>query len=124
MLAGTQRPNLQVAIDEARGLPERRRRAEKERLLAAEQAALVLRQRGDILVAHAGTNFLQHAAENLVLHLCRQADQADLFLALDRLEAIHQLGRIDEPRLAGQLALDPRDEFLRHRPRADPPIVR
>ena len=75
VLAGLERPRLQMAIDEARCLAERRRRPEEKALLAAEEPAFVLRQRGNVIVGHAGPDLLQHAVENLVLHLRSLADE-------------------------------------------------
>src|SRR5262245_60880526 len=103
-----------MAIDEARCLPERGRGAQEESLLAAEEPPLVLRERGNVVVAHAGPNLREHPLENLVLHLRRLANEVPLLLALDRLEAIHEFGRMHEFGLAGELAFDAPDEFVRH----------
>src|SRR5262245_21199243 len=120
MLTGLEATRLQMTIYEARCLPERGRGAQEESLLAAEEPALILRERGDVVVAHAGLNLLQHPREHLVLHLRGLADEVPLLLALDRLEAIDEFGRIHELSLAGELAFDARDEFVRHGAVADP----
>src|SRR5262249_46187474 len=91
---------LQMTINEARCLPERGRGAQEESLLAAEEPTLILRERGNVVVAHAGLNLLEHPREYLVLHLRGLADEAPLLLALDRLEAIDEFGRIHELGLA------------------------
>src|SRR5260221_14694721 len=48
------------------------------------------------------------------------ANEVLLLLAFDRLEAIDEFGRIHELGLAGELALDARDEFVRHDAAGDP----
>src|SRR5262249_54031838 len=111
VLAGLEATRLQMAIDEARRLPERGRGAEEKSLLAAEEPPLVLRERGNVVVAHAGSDLGEQPLENLVLHLRRLANEVPLLLALDRLEAIDEFGRIHEFGLAGELAFDARDEF-------------
>ncbi len=120
VLAGLQRARLLMAIDKARGLPERRRGAEEEALLAAEDPALVLRERCDLVVGHAGADLLQHASEDLVLHLGALADEVLLLRALDRLEPVDELGRVDELGIAVELTLDARHELIRHGAVADP----
>src|SRR3984893_4075677 len=105
---------LQMAVDETRRLPERGRGAQEESLLAAEEPPLVLRQRGHVVVGHAGLNLLEHPRENLVLHLRGLANEILFLLALDRLEAIDEFGRIHEFGLAGELAFDARADFVRH----------
>src|SRR5712692_3609256 len=109
-----------MAVDKPRCLAQRRRGAEEESLLAAEEAAFVLRERGDVVVGHAGPDFLQHAGENLVLHLRAFSGEVLLLLALDRLEAVDELGRVDERGLARELALDPRHELVRNSAAGDP----
>ena len=74
----------------------------------------------DVVVGHARTDFLEQAVENLVLHRRRLADEIPLLLALDRLEAIDEFGRIHEGGLAGELALNTRDEPVRHGASANP----
>src|SRR4051812_24808848 len=120
MLAGHERTRLQVPVDEARRLAERRRRSEEQTLLAAEEPTFVLRQRGNVIVAHAGPDLLQYAVENLVLHLRRFPYQRPFLVALDRLEVVDEFGRIHEFGLALELMFDTRHELVRHRPAADP----
>src|SRR5204863_9340317 len=108
---------LLMAVDEIRALAERRRGAEEKPLLAAEQAAFVLRQRRDLLIAHPRPDRRRDLGEDFVLHLGRAADQCDLLRALDRLETVDEIRRIDE--FGGEALLDPPDEAMRHRARAD-----
>src|SRR4029079_7278434 len=120
VLAGLKRTRLQVPVDEARRVAERRRRSEEQSLLAAEEPTFVLRQRGNVIVAHAGPDLFQYTVENLILHLRRFADQSPFLLALDRLEVVDKFSRIYEFGLALELPLDTRQEFVRHCPAADP----
>src|SRR5262249_60171061 len=112
-VAGFERAALHMARREPRGLADRRRGAEKNALLAAEHLALVLGERGHVDVAHAGFDRFCNLREDLVLHLGAARDQADLLLALDRLEAVDEISRIDERR-AREPLLEPRHECVRH----------
>ncbi len=120
MLAGLELARLVVPVEKARRLPERRGGAEKNSLDAAAHAAFVFGERGDIVAAHAGLDLLQHAREDLILHVRAFADEVLLLVALDRLQAVDDFGRVDEFRLPFQLALDAHDEFVRHGAGADP----
>src|SRR5215510_5333550 len=120
VLAGSELPSLKVVVDKARRLSERRRRAEKNPLHAAAQAALVLGQCGEIITAHARLDLLEHARKDRILHFSTFADELLFLLALDGFEMVDEFGRIDECRLARNLVLDARDEFMRHRAAADP----
>ena len=53
-------------------------------------------ERGDVDVAHAGFDVARDLGEDRVLHLAAALDQADLFRALDRLQAVDEFGRVDE----------------------------
>ena len=85
-----------------------------------QQPALVLGQRRHLGVAHAGADLLQHALEHRVLHLGAAADERHLLGALDGLEAINELGRIDERGPARKRLLDMGDEPVRDCAGADP----
>lgn len=109
-----------MPVEEARSLTEGRGGAEEESLLTAKPTTFVLHQRGNVVVSHARTDFLEQAVENLVLHRRRLADEILLLLALDRLEAIDEFDRIHEGGLAGEFALNARDESVRHGAGANP----
>ena len=87
---------LVMASAQDRGLAERRRRAAEQALLAAEQFALVLRERGEVAVAHAGLDRGHHLGPLRVLHGGGAADQRDFLGALDRLDAVDEVGGVDE----------------------------
>ena len=96
MVAGFERAALEVARRERRLLADRRGVAEEDALLAAEHPAGVLGERGHVVVGHAGLDCRSDLREDRILHLAAALDQADLLLALDRLEAVDELGRVDE----------------------------
>src|SRR6266568_4554124 len=79
---------LVVPAAQDRGLAERRGGAAEQALLAAEKLALVLRQRGDLAVAHAGLHRVDDLGPLRVLHRGGTADERNLPLALDGLDAV------------------------------------
>src|SRR5262249_47344727 len=101
------------AAGEPGGLPDRRRGAEEDALLAAAQLTFVLGERGHLDVTHARLDRAEHGRKDRVLHLAAAPDQADLLLTLDRLEAIDEVGGVDDAR-SGQALLEPCDESVRH----------
>src|SRR5262249_16718893 len=109
-----------MARREAGRLADRRRGAEKDALLAAKKLAFLLSERGRVDVAHAGLDGAHNIGKERVLHLAAALDQADLLRALDRLEAVDELGRIHERR-ARQALLEPHDKGMRHAARPNEP---
>src|SRR5207237_8371632 len=103
-VTGLPRASLQVTRRKRRPLADRCGVAEENALLAAEQLAFMLCERRHVDVAHARLDRARDFGEDRVLHFRAALDQADLLVALDRLEAIDEIGRIHE-RSAGRPAL-------------------
>ena len=79
-----------------RRLAGRHRGAQINAVLAAVALAVALRDRCDIAVAHAGLDGGEGRAHGAVLHGGGAPDQVLLLGALDDLDAVDEVGGIDE----------------------------
>ena len=100
--------------------PDRRRRAKEDALLAAENQRLVLCEGRDVDIAKPRLNEVEHAGKHFVLQIGGFVDQGDLRRALDRLQAVDLLGRIDEFDAISKLGLNARHQRVWKRTRANP----
>jgi hypothetical protein len=110
-----------MALGDVGRRAERRRGAEIDAVLAAVALAVALGDRRDVGIAHAGLERAERRPHGAVLHACAAHHQLLLLGALDHLDAVDHVARLDE--LGVREAAQPQvvDQRDRHLVGADEP---